>query len=206
MTEELVEQIVLVRGRELSVLRPRTPERLIDEERFGDDEYIAYWAELWPSGLALARVLEGRSLHGARVLELGCGLAIPSIVAALNGGRVLATDWAPEAIRVATMNAARNGATLTAAIVDWRRPERLLAERPWQLVLAADVLYERRNVDALLELLPRLVDARSEVLVADPGRRFAATFLAAADDDWQIASAPDREQPSVRLHRLRKRV
>ena len=56
---------------------------------------MPYWAELWPSGIALARHVVGLALAGRRVLELGCGLALPSFAAALAGADVLATDWAP---------------------------------------------------------------------------------------------------------------
>ena len=54
--------------------------------------------------------------------------------------------------------------------VSWTEPEALLARAPWDLVLASDVLYEPRNGEALLPLLPRLVDARGEIWLADPGR------------------------------------
>ena len=59
---------------------------------------MPYWAELWPSGLALADYVATLDLAGRRVLELGCGLALPSFAAALGGADVLATDWAPEAL------------------------------------------------------------------------------------------------------------
>src|SRR3954447_24559702 len=97
---DLVEEIVTLGagGREVAVLRPRDSEALLDEHAFEADEFIPYWAELWPSGVALARAIAGRSLKGARVLELGCGLGLPSIAAAQGGGRVLATDWSPVAI------------------------------------------------------------------------------------------------------------
>src|SRR3954451_11963721 len=84
---DLVEETIVVGERELAILRPRDGEVLLDDGAFArQDEYLPYWVELWPSGLALARALHGRALRGARVLELGCGLALPSIVAALAGG------------------------------------------------------------------------------------------------------------------------
>ena len=64
------------------------------------------------------------------------------------------------------------------------------------------MLYERRNVDVLLELLPRLVDPRGEVILADPGRPPAAAFLERAAGTWRLASLPIRRGP-VLLHRLR---
>src|SRR4051794_24635403 len=105
--EDLTEEIVaLSPGRELTVLRPRDSEALLDEHAFEEQEFLPYWAELWPSGVALARAIAARSLRGARVLELGCGLGLPSLAAALGGGRVMATDWSPAALDLLADNAA----------------------------------------------------------------------------------------------------
>src|SRR3954465_2682859 len=106
-------------GRELSVLRPRDSESLLDEHAFEDDEYLPYWAELWPSGVALAREIGPRALRGARVVELGCGLGLPSLAAARAGGRVLATDWAGPALDLLRSNAARNDLDVELSRVDW---------------------------------------------------------------------------------------
>ena len=158
-------------GLELALLRPPDAEALIDEAEFEVEEYLPYWAELWPAGIALAAALPER-LRGLRVLELGCGLGIPSLVAAARGAEVLATDWSQEALDLLQANAARNGLRVDVARVRWDEPERL--EQPWKLVLAADVLYEHRNVPQLLALLDRL-DA--EVLLAEPGRPPAQSFF-----------------------------
>ena len=154
--DDLVEEVVPLAGRDLRLLRPRDAEALLDEDAFEHEEYLPYWAELWPSSLALARTIAGRALHGARTLELGCGLGLPSIAAALAGGRVLATDWSQEAVAMTAANAERNGAPLETLVCSWTAPAPLLERAPWDLVLASDVLYEARNADALLELLPRL--------------------------------------------------
>src|SRR6476661_8645367 len=99
-----------VRG--LRLLRPRQAESLISEEKFARDEFLPYWAELWPSALALADVVASRDVRGLDVLELGCGLGVPSLVAARGGARVLATDWAEDALALLRANAARNGVAL----------------------------------------------------------------------------------------------
>ena len=157
---DLVEESVPLRGAVLQVLRPRDAEALLDERAFEHEEFLPYWAELWPSGVALARRVAARALKGARVLELGCGLGLPSLAAALAGGRVLATDWSPQAIELLRDNAERNDAELELEIADWAHPEALLERAPWDLVLGADLLYERRNVAPLLDLVPRLLDER----------------------------------------------
>ncbi|HEY3577203.1 MAG TPA: methyltransferase domain-containing protein [Gaiellaceae bacterium] len=135
---------------------------------------MPYWAELWPSGLALARHVAGRELRGLRVLELGCGLGLPALTAALRGADVLATDWADEAIELLRRNAELNGVFLRVARVRWSEPEPLLRAAPWDLVLGADLLYEARNAEQLAELLPLL---GGEMLLAEPGRPYSKEFL-----------------------------
>jgi predicted nicotinamide N-methyase len=199
---DLVEEVVPIAGRDLRLLRPRDAEALLDEEAFEREEFLPYWAELWPSSLALARAIAGRALRGARTLELGCGLGLPSIAAALAGGRVLATDWSAEAVAMTAGNAERNDAAVETLVCSWTAPEPLLARAPWDLVLASDVLYEARNGDILLELLPRL---GPEVWLADPGRPPAEPFLEAARRDWEIRSRPAEGLPQGAVHRLRRR-
>jgi predicted nicotinamide N-methyase len=172
-------------GRELVVLRPRSADELIDEQAFDEDEFLPYWAELWPSGLALAHVVAGLDVAGTRVLELGAGLGLPSLAAAIRGADVLATDWAEDAVALLRENAARNEIALTVERVRWDDPASLLSGAPWDLVLCADVLYEQRNAEQLRELLPRL---GGDVLIAEPGRPFAASFLGA----WAVEEIADR--------------
>ena len=175
-------------GRQLTLLRPPSADELIDESAFAAEEFLPYWAELWPSGVALADYVGTLELHGRRVLELGAGLGLPALAAALRGGDVLATDWAEDAVALLDANAARNGIALRAEAARWDRPEHF--GTGWDLVLAADVLYEQRNADQLLELLPRLEAA--EILLAEPGRPFAKAFLA----HWRV------EEVAERLYRL----
>jgi predicted nicotinamide N-methyase len=204
--DDLVEEVVGIGGRDLSVLRPRNPQALLSEEAFEHEEFLPYWAELWPSALALARVVAVRALRGARVLELGCGLGLPSLAAAAAGGRVVATDWSEDAIAMTAGNAERNGLAVEAFRCSWVAPEPLLARAPWDLVLASDVLYEARNGEALLPLLPRLIDARGEIWLADPGRPSAAPFLEAATATFTIDSRLAPELPQGAVHHLRLRT
>jgi predicted nicotinamide N-methyase len=182
---ELVEEPVDLGRRTLTIVHPRTPDELIDEDAFEHEEFLPYWAELWPSAVELARVVSGRDVVGTRVVELGCGLALPSIAAALGGARVLGTDWSPDALRFARLNAERIDVEVETLLVPWGDAGALLERAPFDLVLAADVLYERRNVDLLLPLLPRLAP---EVLLADPGRPALASFLERAAADWRVTA------------------
>jgi predicted nicotinamide N-methyase len=201
--DDVVEEVIPVNGRDLRLLRPRDAEALLDEHAFEQEEFLPYWAELWPSSLALARAIGGRALKGARTLELGCGLGLPSIAAALAGGRVLATDWSAEAIRTTQINAERNDAQLETLVCSWTEPAPLLARAPWDLILASDVLYEARNGEALLELLPRL---GPDIWLADPGRKAAERFLAAAREIWEVEERRAPELVNGAVYRLRQPV
>jgi len=196
---DLVEESVPLRGGVLEVLRPRDAEALLDEHAFEHEEFLPYWAELWPSGVALARRVAVRALRGARMLELGCGLGLPSLAAARAGGRVVATDWSPQAIELLHGNAARNDVRLETAIVDWRAPATIVERAPWDLVLGADLVYERRNVPLLLDLLPRLLDARGQLWLADPGRAPLDELLEGLSAWRRTAEADGR----VTVYRLR---
>ncbi len=203
--KDLVEEVVGIAGRDIALLRPRDAEALLDEQVFELEEYLPYWAELWPSALALARAVGARALQGAKTLELGCGLGLPSLAAAVAGGRVTATDWSPDAIEMTGRNAERNGITVEALCISWSEPAPLLERAPWDLILASDVLYEPRNVEALLELLPQLIDHRGEIWLADPGRPAAYFFIQAAEATWTIDLRPAPELPQGGIYHLRLR-
>ena len=195
--------ITLHRGR-IEFEHPRDAmEVLLDQDFEEDEQYPPYWAELWPSGIELAYAVSERELTGRSVLELGCGLGLPSIAAALAGGRVLATDRSPDAIALTRANARLSGAELETDVRAWT-PGTALAERgPWDLVLGADVVYNQRNVDELLVELPRLVDDTGEVWLADPGRPYAHGFLEAAREAWETVQLRDTRIPDVTIVVLR---
>lgn len=162
----------------LRLRRPVSPESLLDEDAFARDEFLPYWAELWPAALALAGSLP--AVAGLRVCELGCGLGLPSLVAAARGADVTATDWAPDAIALLRENAGRNAVEVRAEVRDWREP---WAAR-FDLVLAADVLYEQRNVEPLLA---RLGELAPTALVGLAGRPYEAEFLRLAGEVEEVA-------------------
>ncbi len=205
MIELDVAESIPLPGGEIELARPRDAEALLSEESFEHEEFLPYWAELWASGVALAHDLSLRSLRGKKTLELGCGLGLPSIAAARSGGRVLATDWSPDAVLAAGANAERNGVQIETLVCSWGEPQAIVERGPWDLVLASDVLYERRNANLLLRLLPQLVDARGLVLIADPQRAAAARFLERVEGEgWVLKTTGTPRSERVRLHRLRR--
>jgi len=187
--------IELPRG-ELRVLQPEESAELPDDGPVEWAPLAPYWSVLWRSGVELARELDAAELRGLRIVELGCGLALPSIAAARAGADVLATDYDSEALELVAENARTNGVQVETATVEWAQPDELVRRAPFDLVLAADVLYERGSVALLLSLLPRLAP---EAWLADPGRPAAAAFLEQARVRWPLET---RARGIVQLHRL----
>ena len=212
-------------GWAVDLILPRAADELIDEKEFAGDERLPYWAELWPSARALARHLldegsakvrecesakGGDGWDGVRVLELGCGVALPSLALAGLGADVLATDWYDDALLFARANAERNGLPpLRTEPLDWRQPR---GGWGYDVVIAADVLYEQRNGPILAALLPRVTAPGGTVLIADPGRVYAGDFFRLMrDTGWDVEQAALLAEPSapgaesrVRIHRLRR--
>ncbi len=182
---------------------------LIDEEDFARDERIPYWAELWPSAVALARYLSKENLAGARVVELGCGVGLPSLVALTRGAGVIATDHYQAALDFVRYNARVNFGNLEpqTRLLDWHAPRTEGFEETFDVVLAADVLYESRNVPALTALIPTLLAPGGEILLADPRRRNAPIFVEKMHDKGFRSTAEEHAvsspQVAVLVHRLR---
>jgi predicted nicotinamide N-methyase len=195
--EELVSQSIELPSGELRLLQPEEAAELPDSGPVEWAPVAPYWAVLWRSGVALARELDGLALRGLRVVELGCGLAVPSIAAARAGAAVLATDACAEALALVARNAKANAVRVETATVDWADPGELVGRAPFDVVLAADVLYERASVARLLSLLPRLAP---EAWVADPGRPAADAFVEQARRRWPVDTSV---RDVVQVHRLR---
>ncbi|HXY38910.1 MAG TPA: 50S ribosomal protein L11 methyltransferase [Vicinamibacteria bacterium] len=132
-----------------------------------------FWATVWPAAVVLARCLRGGvvPVAGRRVLEVGCGGAVVAIAAALAGaGSVEANDLDPVGLDIAARNAHANGVSLRSTTTDYSSAARLPG---CDLVLAADLFYERTASARLLDRLRSARHAGTEVVLADAGRPFA---------------------------------
>jgi len=191
-------------------VHPVSADELIDEEDFDRDERLPYWAELWPSALALSRHLSKRDLTGTRAIELGCGVGLPTIVALARGATVLATDHYQAALDFTVYNArASLDLQPDTALLDWREPD-IEGLGRFDLVLAADVLYERKNAAAIAGLVSQLLSPGGEAIFADPRRDEAPVFLGAmekhgfGDATEEITVHQGARGVKVILHHLRR--
>jgi predicted nicotinamide N-methyase len=187
------ERVIDIRGTSYRFWCPPDVDALIDEAAFERDERIPYWANVWESAVVLAEDLALLDGTGRRFLELGCGLGLPAVVAARRGFAATASDYEEAALEGVRYNADRNGAEgLVVRLVDWRQLPPDLGE--FDLVAAADVLYEKHHAVALAGVITRTLAAAGVALVADPGRARAAEFEPAA----RAAGLAVEKQPARR--------
>ncbi len=194
-----VRRQIALPGGDLALLQPDEAAELPDDGPVEWAPLLPYWSVLWRSGVALGHELAGTQLAGLRVVELGCGLGVPSLVAARAGATVLATDEDPEALELIERNAQANGLGVATARIDWNAAGGLVDRGPFDLVLAADVLYEPDSVELLLSLFPRL---GRKVMLADPGREVAGAFHERVSEDWSVATSV---RDGVEIHQLSPR-
>lgn len=179
---DIVLRQVPVAGMVYSLLAVRDTNALldaIDPLAFSPDERMPYWAELWPASVSLAEVCTERRARfgGSGVLELGCGLGLAGIAAAMAGASVTFTDYEQDALLFAQYNASLNlpGGMPSGSfrIFDWRVPADL---GHFRCILGADLLYEERNFVPLMNVLDSHLDKGGVALFTDPGRTVAEEF------------------------------
>jgi len=207
------EQDVELPGLTVRLLKPRNSDDLISEADYVRDERLPYWADLWASAEVLATYVlervESFAPHRGRALELGCGLGLVSITAAKVGFDVLATDYYDDALLFVEENARRSiGKPITTRMVDWTKlPDDL---GTFELVIAADVLYEMRYADVVADAVARTLAPGGVFVLADQGRIALQAFLDEASARGleskvtQRVDAPEGvAKPNITVYELR---
>jgi predicted nicotinamide N-methyase len=206
-------------SRELQFVQPVDFDALLDAAAGDPEQNLPYWAEIWPSGIALADELLAQSelVRGKRVLEIGSGIGVTASIALSVGTDLTVADYSPESLLLCRYNALRNsGHEPNALQINWRDPAaelRTLAGSGFPAVLAADVLYESRDIAPLLELIDWLVAPDGLLWLAEPGRNVAARFIEQATDrgwsdtlSFHAGPWPDPRDANVAVtvHQLRR--
>jgi predicted nicotinamide N-methyase len=168
-----VRERVIVEDVAFLLERPAESDRLLDHpavrSAFAADEYMPYWADLWPAARMLAKTIVRTNWPaGLHALEIGCGLGLPGIAALSKGLRVSFSDYDGTALRFAAGNARLNGLTNFDTLhMDWRYPP---AGARFPVVLASDLIYEMRNVAPLVALIKQVLRPDGLCLLTDQDR------------------------------------
>jgi predicted nicotinamide N-methyase len=168
-----VEEAVFIEEHTFRLRKPTDSDRLLDHPMvraaFAADEYMPYWADLWPAARMLAKAIVREPWPGPlEALEIGCGLGLPGVAALSRGLRVTFSDYDATALRFAADNARLNGHhNFETLQMDWRHPPR---DRHWPVILAADLIYEMRNVEPIVRLVKQLLMPDGLCLLTDQDR------------------------------------
>ena len=143
---------------------------------------------VWPAGLALAEEMSHFPIAGKSILELGCGIALTSLVLARRGADITACDYHPLAEAFLQHNVALNQLpALPFRTAPWLGPNPLLGR--YDLILGSDLLYERDHATLLAGFIALHTHPASQVLIADPGRGYVSTFSALMANLGYVRSA-----------------
>jgi predicted nicotinamide N-methyase len=137
-----------------------------------------YWAHVWPGSRTLAQRMSQAACAGRRVVEIGCGLALAGIVAALRGAAVTLFDVAPEGVQFARANAALNGCGVAVLQTDIRCPG---IRGLFDYCLAADVTYDPALQRAVADFIAAHLAPAGHAWCAESVRTFDQGFRCACE-------------------------
>ena len=169
----IVQETVIVEGRTFLIAHPGEADRLLKHPAVLDaharDDYMPYWADLWPGARMLAKaILHEPGTAGPEVLEVGCGLGLPGVVGLSMGLKVTFSDYDAGALRFAADNARLNGFDQFRTLqLDWRSPP---ADLRVPVILASDLVYELRHVEPLVALVKQMLLPGGVCLLTDQDR------------------------------------
>jgi predicted nicotinamide N-methyase len=168
----LVREKVFVEEQTFVITRPEKSDCLLDHpavhRAFDADEYMPYWADLWPAARMLAKAILRDEWAGQDALEIGCGLGLAGVVALSRGLHVTFSDYDPCALHFAADNARLNGFTeFKTLLLDWRNPP---PDLKTPVLFGSDLIYELRNVEPLVTFIQRVLAPGGVCLITDQDR------------------------------------
>lgn len=199
MNLKVTTQSIEILGRQIVFDLPADQEEMLalalDGEASGTSEWDPYWGLLWAAAPVTAELLlSQRWQQGLSSLEVGCGVGLTGIAGLLSGLNVTFTDHAPEAVRMAQQNAARNGfPNAEGLIFDWREP----VNRQFDFIFGSDILYDLAVHEPLLTTLKAMLSPTGQIWIGDAGRTNAPSFVERAKAaGWRVELRDKTNRPN----------
>ncbi|CAN5790894.1 hypothetical protein BH10BAC2_BH10BAC2_47250 [soil metagenome] len=136
-----------------------------------------YWSKVWTAANAMALFITAHPhcIKNKKVLELACGLALPSLIAAKYASHVCCSDYVQDAVEVVMQSVKYNAFRHVAcAVLDW---EKLPPEIAADVILLSDINYEPEKFDALYKMLSVFLNKGSTIILSTPQRLMAKPFI-----------------------------
>jgi predicted nicotinamide N-methyase len=159
-------------------------ESMSEEEKLDPfaEDLCPYFGVLWESSIALSIYLSENAhiIKNKTVLELGCGLGLPSLVSSHLGGEVLATDFHPDVEEYFLRNCRHSSLNVEYKRLNWR--ENVTSIGQFDVVLGSDVLYESKHPKEVADGLLKFVKPGGVMVLSDPGRAYVQQFVGAMNE------------------------
>jgi predicted nicotinamide N-methyase len=155
-----------------------------DQDNSLAEEYCPYFGVLWEAGIGLSQHLNRTDVKGKRVLEIGCGLALPSFVVTRGGGEIIATDFHADVPLFLEKNQKKNNIQFAYRIMNWRNEiERTKMDLGlFDLVIGSDILYESQHPMQVAQALIAFLKPGGKIILADPGRAYIQKFISSMNE------------------------
>lgn len=155
-----------------------------DQDNSLNEEYCPYFGVLWEAGIGLTQHLSRVDLAGKRIIEIGCGLALPSFLATRKGAEVIATDFHDDVPLFLEVNQKKNDVKFKYRIMNWRNEiERTRTDLGlFDLVIGSDILYESQHPMQVAKALIAFLKPGGKILLSDPGRAYVQNFITAMNE------------------------
>ncbi|HSH02543.1 MAG TPA: methyltransferase domain-containing protein [Anaerolineae bacterium] len=188
-------------GIDIHIRALRDRQEFEDEDGAGEALGIssAMWSLfgiVWPSGLVLAHYMLGQDVAGKRILEVGCGLGMTTILLNHLQADITATDYHPEVEAFLRENIALNGDEMVPFVrTDWSDPPTDLGR--FDLIVGSDLLYEDYNISVLVDFIEQHSTPDGEMILVDPNRGLQNKFSRQMED---LGFELEKHQPDTEAY------
>ena len=174
---------LVINNRKFQVMLPRDINRFINPQDVF--QKFPLWAKIWPASWILAGYLADRPVASTkRILEIGAGIGLVSIVAASFGHSITMTDSNPDALQFARANAIINGCPqLPIQVLDWNNPQ---LEETVDCIVASEVTYKKVDLLPLLSLFKSCLKPEGEVILAGEMRTDSKDFYQQMESNFKV--------------------
>jgi predicted nicotinamide N-methyase len=174
---------VVVNGRKFNILLPKYLYRFMNPIDVFHD--FPLWAKIWKASWVLAAYLAEMPVDpNKRLLEIGAGVGLVSIVAATFGHQITMSEYNPDALNFAHANAARNHCPgLPILKLDWHRPQ---SKAKFETIVASEVTYKQKDFSALIQLFRLALQPTGEIILAFEVRKSSQDIFNVFQSDFNI--------------------
>ncbi len=200
----LEKEPITIRGRTVTLVKPAKLEEVFQGDPFLNVEEFPFWFKVWEASIVLADYIASLN-EKKKILEIGAGLGLPSLIAASFGHDVTATEYQELPLEFIKLSAKESGVNLKTQLLDWRNPQ---LDDTFDLIIGAEVVFKKSLFEPLIELFKKYLKPNGEVILAHnmERKRVLVPFIYYAQKDFEILTSIRRikgeEEAEIVLNKM----